>query len=65
VLLGLQVAFYLLALAGWLLEKRKVRIKILFIPYYFLVMNYAMFAGAIRLLKGQQSVLWEKAARAK
>lgn len=65
VLLGLQLTFYLLALIGWLLENKKVRIKALFIPYYFLVMNYAMFAGAIRLLKGQQSVLWEKAARAK
>ena len=63
-LLWVQLAFYFLALVGWYMEKRKVRIKMLFIPYYFLVMNFAMFAGAIRLWKGQQSVLWEKAARA-
>ncbi len=64
-LLGFQLSFYFLAALGWIMEKRKVRVKALFIPYYFLVMNYSMFAGAKRLFKGQQSVLWEKAARAK
>lgn len=65
VMLLLQISFYLLAMVGWIMEHRKIRIKALFIPYYFLVMNFAMFAGAKRLLKGQQSVLWEKATRAK
>jgi len=59
-----QVFFYLLAVLGWLLETRQVRIKILFIPYYFCFMNYCMLAGAYRYLFTQKaSVLWDKAKR--
>ena len=58
-----QVSFYLMALLGYLLEKKHIRFKILFIPYYFCLMNYAVFAGFKRYLQGSQSVLWEKAER--
>jgi cellulose synthase/poly-beta-1,6-N-acetylglucosamine synthase-like glycosyltransferase len=59
-----QVFFYLLAVLGWLLETRQVRIKILFIPYYFCFMNYCMLAGIYRYLFTQKaSVLWDKAKR--
>ncbi|MCT4647645.1 MAG: glycosyltransferase family 2 protein [Carboxylicivirga sp.] len=60
----LQAAFYLLALIGWLLERIKLRFKGLFIPYYFLIMNYAVYRGFIRFLKNKQSVNWERAVRA-
>ena len=62
-LLAGQCLFYLSALAGHLLESRKLRIKAFFIPYYFIVMNYAAIAGGIRLMKGKQSVLWERSKR--
>lgn len=62
-LLILQVLFYLLALMGWVFEKKQLKIKAFFIPYYFCVMNYSVFLGFARLLKGQQTVLWEKAER--
>ncbi len=58
-----QIAFYLSAMAGWLLESRQVRIKILFIPYYFVFMNYAMILGMFRYANAGQSVLWDKAKR--
>ncbi|MBN2638075.1 MAG: glycosyltransferase family 2 protein [Bacteroidales bacterium] len=58
-----QILFYLMALSGWFLENKKISIKILFIPYYFLVMNYAVFAGLGRYWKGQQTVNWERAKR--
>lgn len=58
-----QIAFYLAAAVGWYLENKKLRVKILFVPYYFLVMNYAVYAGAIRYFKGQQTVNWERAKR--
>jgi len=58
-----QLAFYFFALIGYLLEKRHLRLKFLFIPYYFCVMNYAVFAGFRRYIKGNQSVLWEKSMR--
>ena len=59
----LQILFYLLALLGWIFEKKQIKIKAFFIPYYFCVMNFSVFLGFARLLKNQQTVLWEKAVR--
>lgn len=59
-----QILFYLLALVGYMLESRQIKLKIFFVPYYFFIMNYAVFAGIIRYLKGSQSVVWERAKRA-
>jgi cellulose synthase/poly-beta-1,6-N-acetylglucosamine synthase-like glycosyltransferase len=61
--MALQVAFYLSACLGWLLEKKQMKIKAFFVPYYFCVMNYAMYRGFFRYLAGKQSVLWERAKR--
>ncbi len=58
-----QVLFYVFALMGWYFENRKIKIKLLFIPYYFFIMNYAVYLGFRRFLKGQQSVNWERAKR--
>lgn len=58
-----QVIFYGAALAGWLLERRKVKVKALFVPYYFCVMNYAVIAGINRYFRGSQSAAWEKSKR--
>ncbi|WP_342085840.1 glycosyltransferase family 2 protein [Dyadobacter sp. OTU695] len=62
-LLVAQGTFYLLALAGWVLERQKIKIKALFVPYYFCMMNYAVVAGIRRYFKGSQSAAWEKAKR--
>lgn len=61
-LLG-QVLFYSAALLGWFLEYRQIRLKILFIPYYFFIMNLAVYLGFGRYSKGKQSVNWERAER--
>lgn len=58
-----QVAFYVTALAGWFLEERSIRVKLIFIPYYFLIMNLSVFLGFQRLLTGKQSVNWARAKR--
>ncbi len=58
-----QCLFYLFAMLGWIVEKRKMSIKILFIPYYFCMMNYAVIAGIRRYVTGSQAVTWEKAKR--
>lgn len=65
ILLGLQIVFYVLASLGWILENKKIRVKLLFVPYYFLMMNYSVYLGLIRYRKGGQSVKWERAKRAK
>lgn len=63
VLFVMQVLFYGLALIGWLLEGRQVRVKLFFVPYYFCLMNYAVVAGIFRYLKGNQAAAWEKSRR--
>lgn len=60
----LQVILYLLALFGAFIERHKIRFKLLFVPFYFVAMNYASILGMIRFLKGRQSVNWEKSKRA-
>lgn len=62
-LLAAQILFYFLALLGYLFEKKNIKIKALFIPYYFCMMNYAVIAGIIRYFKGKQSAAWEKSKR--
>ena len=59
----LQIIFYLAALIGWYLENRMLRVKLLFVPYYFLIMNLSVYLGFIRYLKRSQSVNWERAER--
>lgn len=61
-LLG-QILFYAAALLGWFLETRSIRLKVLFIPYYFFIMNLSVYLGFGRYLKGNQSVNWERAKR--
>ncbi|TDO24048.1 glycosyltransferase family 2 protein [Pedobacter duraquae] len=58
-----QVFFYLAAYLGKVMETRKMKVKLFFIPYYFCVMNYAVMAGLFRFFFGEQSVIWEKAVR--
>lgn len=64
ILLILQLLFYVSALIGWFLENKKLKIKIFFVPYYFFIMNYAVYMGFGRYLKKSQSVNWERAKRA-
>jgi len=60
-----QFLFYAAALLGWFFENRQIKIKILFIPYYFFIMNLSVYLGFRRYIKGNQSVKWERAKRAK
>jgi len=61
--LAAQIAFYLLAFVGFLLERQKIKLKAFFIPYYFFIMNYAVYAGFVRAMKRSQTVMWERAKR--
>lgn len=58
-----QIVFYTSALSGWYLESRVVKSKIVFIPYYFFIMNFAVFAGFLRFIRGKQAAAWERAKR--
>jgi len=62
ILIG-QFLFYIASILGFILEGKKIKIKVFFIPFYFSLMNYAAMAGAIRYFKGKQSAAWEKSKR--
>jgi cellulose synthase/poly-beta-1,6-N-acetylglucosamine synthase-like glycosyltransferase len=59
-----QSLFYFTAFLGWLTQHFKIKAKLLFVPFYFYIMNYAVFKGFIRFLGKNQSVVWAKAKRA-
>lgn len=64
VILVMQLAFYSAAMLGWYFENRKIKFKAFFVPYYFFIMNYSVFAGFIRFIRRRQTVRWERAKRA-
>jgi poly-beta-1,6-N-acetyl-D-glucosamine synthase len=47
------------------LSLKNKKVSFLYAPYYFVFINVSLYFGFIRFLKGNQTVLWEKAARAK
>lgn len=59
-----QMVFYLLAMIGYYLENKKIRIKLLFVPFYFSFMNYCAIKGYLRYRNGLTSGIWEKVKRA-
>lgn len=59
-----QILFYGAAWWGWRLEARRIRWKPLFVPFYFTLMNLAVFAGLARFVRGRQDVRWERSRRA-
>lgn len=58
-----QIIFYLLTFTGWLFERKEIKIKSFFVPFYFCLMNYTVIMGIGRFLTNGQSAVWEKAAR--
>ncbi|WP_127131902.1 glycosyltransferase family 2 protein [Pseudoflavitalea rhizosphaerae] len=59
----LQGAFYVTGITGWIFASKNIRLKAVYIPFYFLFMNISVFIGFNRFIRNKQSVLWEKAAR--
>ena len=63
VIAALQAAFYLAALAGWLLNTSGHKSKLLNVPVYFLFMNLNVFIGIRYLMTHKSSGTWEKVSR--
>lgn len=59
-----QVALYLMAIVGYNLENKKIRVKLLFVPFYFSFMNYCAIKGYFKYRSGLTSGIWEKVKRA-
>lgn len=62
-LLLLQVAFYMMAYAGYIMEQKNVRNKLFFIPYYFSFMNINVIRGFFYLTGNKGNGAWAKAKR--
>jgi len=62
-LFGLQLAFYALALIGWLLYGRVRLPGAVYFPLYFSLGNYAGLIGFFRFLRKGQTTLWRRAER--
>ena len=61
--LTLQLLFYAAAYAGYRMEQRNLRNKLLFIPYYFIFMNVNVIRGFFYLNKNKGNGAWSKAKR--
>jgi len=56
-LFGLQALFYGLALLG-ALSGGRIRARVVFVPFYFCLVNLAAAAAMLRFLRGERQVLW-------
>lgn len=63
ILFVLQLVFYGMASVGTIQAKKNIKSRF-YVPYYFCLMNYAVFAGFFRWKKGRQSAVWERSKRA-
>lgn len=57
--LGLQMIFYALALAGWLMERAGKRLSLLAMPLYFVLANLASAVAFYKFLRGETYTRWE------
>ena len=63
IIIILQIIFYVLACLGAIMAKKQIKIKILFIPYYFMFMNLNVLKALFYLKKHKGKGTWEKAKR--
>lgn len=58
-----QAVFYMSAAIGWVMAGKDRRPGLFYIPFYFVFMNFCVFAGFGRFLRGTQQATWKKASR--
>ncbi len=61
VFFALQNLFYIFAAIGAILRRGRVRTKIFFVPFYFVMVNAAAMAAIFKYLSGGRLSSWEKA----
>lgn len=59
ILLALQIAFYLAAFFGWILERSGKNASVLVFPLYFVLANLASVIAFYKLLRGERFARWE------
>ena len=56
---AVQVLFYSMAVAGWVIEKMGGRLSVLAMPLYFVLANLASAVAFYKFLRGETYVRWE------
>jgi cellulose synthase/poly-beta-1,6-N-acetylglucosamine synthase-like glycosyltransferase len=59
IVLLLQVVFYLMAIMGFVLEKKGIKKKIFYITLYFTIVNAASLVSMIKVFRGENIVIWQ------
>lgn len=57
----LQNAFYIFAIVGAILRKGKIKSKVFYVPFYFVMVNAAAFAAIMTYSSGERLSSWDKA----
>jgi hypothetical protein len=58
-----QVVFYVAAIAGFLLERRHLRIRLLYLSFYFSFANTAVLLAWVRWGRGKPQSTWQRTER--
>lgn len=58
-LVAVQAAFYVLAFAGWMMERAGKRLSLLAMPLYFMLANLASVLAFYKFLRGETYTRWE------
>jgi cellulose synthase/poly-beta-1,6-N-acetylglucosamine synthase-like glycosyltransferase len=61
--LAIQFVCYGCALLGWLLDSQGKRVKLFYIPFYFVYIHLAAFIAVIQALLGKRVTTWSPTAR--
>jgi cellulose synthase/poly-beta-1,6-N-acetylglucosamine synthase-like glycosyltransferase len=59
VLFFAQIAFYLAAIASWVLEKAGLHFRLLALPQYFVIANLASLIAFVKFISGESYTKWE------
>jgi cellulose synthase/poly-beta-1,6-N-acetylglucosamine synthase-like glycosyltransferase len=63
IFLYMQLAFYLFALLGYILQKYRIRFRFFTFPFYFVFTNIAMSVGFINFVFGKHTAYWQSTPR--
>lgn len=62
VFLGVQLLCYAAAAGGWAVRRRQHVPRVLYVPFYFTMVNWAALAAMVRFVAGRRQAVWDKAA---
>jgi hypothetical protein len=62
IFLAVQLLCYAAAAGGWAVRRRQSVPRVLYVPFYFTMVNWAALAAMVRFVAGRRQAVWDKAA---